>query len=203
MIIPFPVGRIWWFRFYMGPSWKWLIGFGLSPPSLPACPKPSLLLETFTREEEPGCKTPHKGLYCVDCGTNFMETLVPDEPESQYNGNVDGEALISRRWPLGDWVTYDNPAYVDCDGTLHAKLEMTLKKLYQDVLFNDAFGTHNMNFTPIHTSIPSLCECNSLGYYGPSDILNEAFLQSWQGSLCEGGLFKTISNAGHWIFNFE
>ncbi|KAG1836669.1 hypothetical protein F4604DRAFT_1692730 [Suillus subluteus] len=122
-------GRIWWFRFYMGPWWKWLVGFGLSPPSLPACPKPSLLLETFTREGEPGCETLHKGLYCVGRGTNFMETLVPDEPESRYIGNVDGEALISRRWPLGDWVTYDNPVYVDCDGTLHAKLEMTLKKL--------------------------------------------------------------------------
>ncbi|KAG1857464.1 hypothetical protein F4604DRAFT_1685163 [Suillus subluteus] len=122
-------GCIWWFHFYMGSRWKWLVSFGLSLPSLPACPKPSLLLETFTREGEPGCKTPHKGLYRVDRGTNFMETLMPDEPESRYSGNVDGEALISRRWPFGNWVTYDNPTYVDCDGTLHAKLEMTLKKL--------------------------------------------------------------------------
>lgn len=108
----------------MGTSWRWRVGCGLSSPSLPACPKSSLLLGTHTRQGEPGRETPPKVLV----RTEFLETVVPDEPK-RYIGDVDGKALIAWSSLLGDWVTYDNHIYVDCDGTLHARLAITLKKL--------------------------------------------------------------------------
>ncbi|KAG1807579.1 hypothetical protein EV424DRAFT_1647018 [Suillus variegatus] len=115
-------GHIWWFRFYMGKKGRWVAGFGLSSPSLPASPRPSLLLETGNGE--PGRETPPKRVY-KEVATEFRETLV----SKGYIGDVDGEHLVNIHWWLDDhWVTYDNSTDVDCDNTLHAKLEITLKE---------------------------------------------------------------------------
>ncbi|KAG2036696.1 hypothetical protein BDR03DRAFT_441251 [Suillus americanus] len=110
----------------MGYQWKWRVGFGLSSPSLPACPKSLLLLETHKRQGEPHRETWPEVLV----RTEFLKSLVPDGSTKYYNSDVDGEALTSSgSWLLGDWVTYDNPIYVDCDGTIHARLETRLKML--------------------------------------------------------------------------
>ncbi|KAG1897664.1 uncharacterized protein F5891DRAFT_1046928 [Suillus fuscotomentosus] len=69
-------GRIWCFRFYMGKKGRWVAGFCLSSPSLPASPRPSLLLET--ENGEPGRETPPKRVY-KEVGTKFTETLVSEE----------------------------------------------------------------------------------------------------------------------------
>ncbi|KAG1789634.1 uncharacterized protein HD556DRAFT_1311223 [Suillus plorans] len=115
-------GRIWWFRFYMGSKGRWIAGYGLSSPSLPASPRPSLLLETGNGE--PGRETPPKRVF-KGVGIESTNTLVSEE----YIGNVDGQRFVSMTWELDDqWVTYNNPTDVDCDSTLHAKLEITLKE---------------------------------------------------------------------------
>jgi len=115
-------GRIWRFSFNVGPKGKWVASCGLSSPSLPACARSSLRLETHTKKGDPGCETPLKKVY-EDKGTEFMEIRAP----KGKMGNVDGKfsKLIYRE--LSDqWVTYDNPKDVACDDTLHAMLKITL-----------------------------------------------------------------------------
>lgn len=67
---PSSAGRIWWFSFYMGSKGRWVAGYGLSSPNLPASPCASLLLETGNGE--PGRET----RVFKRVGTKFTETLV-------------------------------------------------------------------------------------------------------------------------------
>ncbi|KAG1843703.1 hypothetical protein C8R48DRAFT_765417 [Suillus tomentosus] len=112
-------GRIWFLRFDMYTvKWKWRVLYGVSSPSLPACTKASLKIEG-----KPGRK-PLK----LPPSDNFAETIVPQEPDyfQKYSG-VAGKPTVYVWWPLGDWVMYDNPVYVDRDGALHATLRLTCK----------------------------------------------------------------------------
>ncbi|KAG2091972.1 uncharacterized protein F5147DRAFT_779822 [Suillus discolor] len=63
-------GRIWFLRFDMSTvQWKWHVLYGISSPSLPACPKAS-----FQIEGKPG-REPLK----LPPGDEFIETIVPQE----------------------------------------------------------------------------------------------------------------------------
>ncbi|KAG1797566.1 uncharacterized protein BJ212DRAFT_1591963 [Suillus subaureus] len=117
-------GRIWWIRFYMGTSWRWRVGCGLSSPSLPACPKSSLLLGTHTRQGEPGRETPPKVLV----RTEFLETVVPDEPK-RYIGDV-GKALIAWSSLLGDWVTYELRWDLTCEAGNNTQKALACYNIY-------------------------------------------------------------------------
>ncbi|KAG1840317.1 hypothetical protein C8R48DRAFT_77032 [Suillus tomentosus] len=92
-------GRIWRFSFNVGPEGKWVANCGLSSPSLPACARSSLRLETHTT----GRGTPRK--VHEDEGTEFKEIRAP----KGKMGNVDGKAKPTY-WEskLSDqWVTYE------------------------------------------------------------------------------------------------
>ncbi|KAG1743625.1 uncharacterized protein EDB91DRAFT_218233 [Suillus paluster] len=119
-------GRIWFLRFYMDPKWRWRVGFGLSPPSFPARPKGVLLIEAHAGKGDPGSEIPPQGLHMA---SSVIKTLVPDGPDCHEipPENVAGRPFIHHSWELGDWVMFENPIYVDCDSTLHAKLEITCK----------------------------------------------------------------------------
>ncbi|KAG2133296.1 hypothetical protein DEU56DRAFT_981534 [Suillus clintonianus] len=119
-------GRIWRLHFCVDDKWKWIVGFGLSSPSLPACPKATFSIEAHHRKKgELGQETLPQELRFTD--SKFKETHIPNvtsEDKQKYLGKVAGTPFTSTTWQLGDWVMYDNPVYVDCEGTLHAKLEM-------------------------------------------------------------------------------
>ncbi|KAG1789604.1 uncharacterized protein HD556DRAFT_1446830 [Suillus plorans] len=94
-------GRIWSFRFEMGNKGKWIVGFGLSSPSLPVSLECySLLLETRTTKGESGRETP---------------------PKRVFEG-------ASRKGELETHIPMGNPTDVDGGNILHAKLEVTLEK---------------------------------------------------------------------------
>ncbi|KAG2156033.1 hypothetical protein DEU56DRAFT_765238 [Suillus clintonianus] len=108
-------GRIWLFRFYIGPDGGWRIGLGLSQPSFPARPDAILLIEAH---EKPGSATPPQGLRMT---YENKKLLVPGGSQGYK------DSFINIFWSLSDWPLYENTIYMDSDGTLHAKLEMTLR----------------------------------------------------------------------------
>lgn len=109
-------GRIWILRFYMGPDGRWRIGLSLSQPSFPARPNAKLLIEAHTK---PGCTTPPQGLVMI---YENAKLLVPGGSKKYTNLSN----FVNIFWSLSDWFLYDNTIYTDSDGTLHAKLEITL-----------------------------------------------------------------------------
>ncbi|KAG1800716.1 hypothetical protein EV424DRAFT_1647959 [Suillus variegatus] len=112
-------GRIWRFSFNVGPEGKWVASCGLSSPSLPACARSSLRLETRTT----GRETPRK--VHEDEGTEFKEIRAPKGKMGIVDGKAKPTYLESK---LSDqWVTYDNPNDLACDDTLHATLKITLE----------------------------------------------------------------------------
>lgn len=110
-------GRIWMLRFYMGPDGRWRIGLSLSQPSFPARPDAKLLIEGHTK---PGCTTPPQGLVMT---YDKAKLLVPGGSQ-KYTGLSN---FVNIFWSLSDWLLYDNTIYTDCDGTLHATLDITLR----------------------------------------------------------------------------
>ncbi|KAG2091986.1 uncharacterized protein F5147DRAFT_722794 [Suillus discolor] len=95
-------GRIWRFSFNVGPKEKWVASCGLSSPSLPACARSSLRLETHTKEGKPGRETPKK----VHEDKGIMEI----QAAKGKTGNADGKAKRATYWDseLSDqWVTYE------------------------------------------------------------------------------------------------
>lgn len=110
-------GRIWMLRFYMGPDGRWRIGLSLSQPSFPVRPGIILLIEAHTK---PGCTTPPQGVVMTYDKANL---LVPAGSQ-RYTGLSN---FVNIFWSLSDWLLYDTTVYTDCDGTLHAKLEITLR----------------------------------------------------------------------------
>jgi hypothetical protein len=110
-------GRIWMLRFYMGPNGRWRIGLSLSQPSFPARPDAKLLVEAH---EKPGCATPPQGLVMT---YDKAKLLVPGG--SQKYTSLSN--LVNIFWSLSDWLLYENTIYTDCDGTLHATLDITLR----------------------------------------------------------------------------
>ncbi|KAG1866650.1 hypothetical protein DFJ58DRAFT_698876 [Suillus subalutaceus] len=110
-------GRIWMLRFYMGPDGRWRIGLSLSQPSFPARPDAKLLIEAHTK---PGCINPPQGLVMT---YDKAKLLVPGGSQ-KYTGLSN---FVNIFWSLSDWLLYDNTIYTDCDGTLHASLDITLR----------------------------------------------------------------------------
>lgn len=110
-------GRIWMLPFYMGPDGSGCIGLSLSQPSLPARPDAKFLIEAHTK---PGCTIPPQGLVMT---YEKAKLLVPGG-SPKYSGLSN---FVNIFWSLSDWLLYDNTIYTDCDGTLHAKLEITLR----------------------------------------------------------------------------
>ncbi|KAG2045215.1 hypothetical protein BDR03DRAFT_995442 [Suillus americanus] len=114
-------GRIWWFLIYMGNNGRWCIGFSLSHPSPPAHPEAALVIKAHSRT--PDCATQPEDLkmqYGIVPG--YMLTA----EDCQLHQPVKISDLNILLWPLSDWPMDENTMFVDCDGTLHAKLEMTL-----------------------------------------------------------------------------
>ncbi|KAG0697963.1 hypothetical protein DFH29DRAFT_856319 [Suillus ampliporus] len=110
-------GRIWLIEFYITPQGTWRIAFTLFEHSSPAnISETALVIEAYTGK--PGCTTPPQDLR-HPLGTNFR--IAP-------KGSGRGLNITTRSyWPLGDWVMDDNTMYVDREGTLHVKMEITLK----------------------------------------------------------------------------
>ncbi|OAX33084.1 hypothetical protein K503DRAFT_786753 [Rhizopogon vinicolor AM-OR11-026] len=113
-------GRIWWIRIYLGTNGKWYIRYGLSDGSIPATPHYSQLLVEAQRG------TAQVKNVEATCSDTWL--LVPSKAASTYKV-AEGEKLSSTglRFVLGNWLMEDVNAYLDSDGTLHAKLKTTLK----------------------------------------------------------------------------
>ncbi|KAG1766335.1 hypothetical protein EV702DRAFT_1050732 [Suillus placidus] len=103
----------------------WHAEIGLYQHSHPARLNAVLLIEAHSRT--PGCATPPEALKIplslID--TKFLALA----PWRSTNG-IDYVLPPNMTWrisnELGDWVMHNKTEYVDCEGTLHAKLEITL-----------------------------------------------------------------------------
>ncbi|KAG1862678.1 hypothetical protein F4604DRAFT_1957370 [Suillus subluteus] len=112
-------GRIWSLKTSIWPDGKCRIGFNLSRHSFPVYPIGVIVIEAH---EKPGCATPSPALQFRN---STPDILVPCW--IKYDGGKDPVRIVYS-WKMStDWVMDDNTKYVDSDGTLHVKLEMTLK----------------------------------------------------------------------------
>ncbi|KAG1770862.1 hypothetical protein EV702DRAFT_1202190 [Suillus placidus] len=104
-------GRIWLLELHMKEG-QWCIEFSLSEDSLPASVDFAMLVI-----EAPSGKTALEDIRIPHSNTKF--TITPStgilEASQSYNMFY---------WSLGDWLINDK-TMLDCDGTLHAKLELT------------------------------------------------------------------------------
>ncbi|KAG2045175.1 hypothetical protein BDR03DRAFT_26272 [Suillus americanus] len=114
-------GRIWWFLIYMGDNGRWRIGFSLSYPSFPAHPEAVLVIKAHSRKSD--CATQPEDLR-MQC--RIIPGYVLRAEDCPLHGSVKVSDLTRFFWPLSDWPMDENTLYVDCDGTLHAMVEMTL-----------------------------------------------------------------------------
>ncbi|KAG2073409.1 hypothetical protein BDR04DRAFT_1141228 [Suillus decipiens] len=89
----------------------------ISEPNLPAHPACVIMIAAH---KKPGCEVPPEGLQFGGSASHML-VKAPDEREEKY----DGKPIIC--WEITDWLVDDNTKYVDSDGTLHVKMEMTLK----------------------------------------------------------------------------
>lgn len=96
---------------------RWHVGFSISEPNLPAHPACVIMIAAH---KKPGCEVPPEGLQFGGSASHML-VKAPDEREEKY----DGKPIIC--WEITDWLMDDNTKYVDSDGTLHVKMEMTLK----------------------------------------------------------------------------
>ncbi|KAG1747254.1 uncharacterized protein EDB91DRAFT_76899 [Suillus paluster] len=111
-------GRIWVLRFYVAPEGMWRVEYGLSEHSLPVNPAAVFVIEA--RRRLPGCVTPAPSRLEMTSSC----ALVPNGTR-----RYPGKSTSSIWCGLGDWPMDDKTIYVDRHGTLHAKLEMTIKPL--------------------------------------------------------------------------
>ncbi|KAG1858782.1 hypothetical protein DFJ58DRAFT_744827 [Suillus subalutaceus] len=120
-------GRMWWFRFaLLKPSnGLWSAEIGLCQHSHPARLDAVLLIEAHSRK--PGRATPPEALKIplTLTGTNFL-ALAPWRSTERIDYVPPPKMTWRISEELGDWVMHDKTEYVDREGTLHAKLEMTL-----------------------------------------------------------------------------
>ncbi|KAG0700079.1 hypothetical protein DFH29DRAFT_933961 [Suillus ampliporus] len=115
-------GRIWWLRFYLGPEGKWNVGFGLSQHSFPTQLHVLLLIESHGGK--PVCATPSNLRLRYD----HPGLLVPEvKGPQEYTNTAFDKNSVDGHWILSDWLMDESSIYVDCHGTLHAKLEITLR----------------------------------------------------------------------------
>ncbi|KAG1763934.1 hypothetical protein EDD22DRAFT_885196 [Suillus occidentalis] len=116
-------GRIWLFRSSMKRDGRWHISLSLAELSLPARPVGKIQIEAH-RGKAGSAETP-SGLILAYSKDTAM--LVPSGMEKKYN--LDGKkerTCVSSDWMMTDWLMDKNTKYVDCDGTLHVKLEIAL-----------------------------------------------------------------------------
>ncbi|KAG2131883.1 hypothetical protein BD769DRAFT_594257 [Suillus cothurnatus] len=116
------VGRIWLFRSFMTRNGKWCITLSLVGPSLPARPVGTVSIKAHIRP--PGSEAPPSlVLQYPMCGVPGI--LVPDGYGLKLKGDNKAN-YVSMDWLMTDWPMDKETKYVDCDGTLHVKIKMTL-----------------------------------------------------------------------------
>ncbi|KAG1885396.1 hypothetical protein F4604DRAFT_1725958 [Suillus subluteus] len=120
-------GHMWWFRFaLLKPSnGLWSAEIGLCQDSYPARLDAVLLIEAHSRK--PGRATPPEALKIPLSltGTKFL-ALAPWRSPEGFDYVLPPKMTRSISKELGNWVMHNKTEYVDHEGTLHAKLEMTL-----------------------------------------------------------------------------
>ncbi|KAG1793528.1 uncharacterized protein HD556DRAFT_511412 [Suillus plorans] len=119
-------GRIWWFSFYIPePSYgSCRTALGLSQHSYQARFNAVLLIEAHSRK--PGRAAPPEALKIPLSltDTNCLALVPWQSPEGI---EFEPPKMTWNIWDeVGDWVLYNNTEYVDDEGTLNAKLQMTL-----------------------------------------------------------------------------
>lgn len=120
-------GRIWWFRFGIDEDGRCSTAIGLQQYSHPARPDAVLSIEVHNWTQAYGV-TPCEALK-IPLSLTGTQILVP---WLSTNGCDCRHFLPSdKTWKIsnqlgGDWIMHDNTEYVDHEGTLHAKLEITL-----------------------------------------------------------------------------
>ncbi|KAG1857684.1 hypothetical protein DFJ58DRAFT_744987 [Suillus subalutaceus] len=113
-------GRIWLFQiFSMALDGLWRIFLSLSKESLPACPEAVLVIEAHSGKHD--CATPPQDLRLLPV-TNSQSMFL--QVASQESVALSDATLFT--WRLKDWFLNENTMYVDRNGALHAKLEVTL-----------------------------------------------------------------------------
>ncbi|KAG1858774.1 hypothetical protein DFJ58DRAFT_744823 [Suillus subalutaceus] len=121
-------GRIWWLRFKKlneSSNGIWHVDIGLCQHSEPARLNAVLLIEAHSRK--PGCATPPEALKIPLSltDTQFL-ALAPWKSPEGIDYVLPPKMTWSISKELGDWVMHNTTEYVDHEGTLHAKLEVTL-----------------------------------------------------------------------------
>ncbi|KAG1806676.1 uncharacterized protein HD556DRAFT_330818 [Suillus plorans] len=104
-------GRMWTLWFYLCSDGKWVVDCRLEEPSLPVEGSNQLRIEAHRKS--PDCATPEPLIIT----TEF--SLAPE------SGSCIPRPLIYYR--LGDWPMDNDTVYVDCEGTLHMSLTITVK----------------------------------------------------------------------------
>ncbi|KAJ8597988.1 hypothetical protein M405DRAFT_6425 [Rhizopogon salebrosus TDB-379] len=114
-------GRIWWLRFYPAiHGGGWNVALSLSRHSCPARLKGVLMIEAHRGKS--GCTAPPKPLR----GKLVLAESTSLAPYG-YASGTEFKTCNYVAVSLGDWLLHDsNTIYADSDGTLHAKLEVTL-----------------------------------------------------------------------------
>ncbi|KAG2157331.1 hypothetical protein DEU56DRAFT_764036 [Suillus clintonianus] len=113
MVVEFVAkGRIWFLLFDMGHEAKWHIKLCLCQHSLPARPNAVLLIQAQNGQHE---------VLKIGFPLEADKSLAPEEYITFYI-----RTCTSIDATLGDWLMYNDTIYTDSDGTLHAKLEVTL-----------------------------------------------------------------------------
>ncbi|KAG0698555.1 hypothetical protein DFH29DRAFT_89764 [Suillus ampliporus] len=116
-------GRIWLLQFYMPNDGMWHMGFSLSEPSLPVRANVTIVIEAH--KGTPGCAAPPEGMSFQDI-RSLPCMLVPASMMNIYEGRGTDKESVSKRnsWRMSDWLMDDETKYVDCDGTLHVRMEI-------------------------------------------------------------------------------
>ncbi|KAG1751827.1 hypothetical protein EDB19DRAFT_2022034 [Suillus lakei] len=106
-------GRIWSLFSDMRPG-GWRIGFCLETNSFSTRPEATLVIKAHKRDLDCATIPQDLQMHYTD-----KSTLVP-----LIGSSTENRTFIS--WMMTDWLMDNNTMYVDCEGTLHAELEMTL-----------------------------------------------------------------------------
>lgn len=120
-------GHIWWLCFYILEPSNGLCctNIGLSQHSFPARFDAVLLIEAHSRK--PGHAAPPEALEIIlsITGTEFM-ALVPWQSPKGIDYKLPPKMAFTIWNEVGEWVLHNNTEYVDDEGTLNAKLQITL-----------------------------------------------------------------------------
>ncbi|KAG2078093.1 hypothetical protein BDR04DRAFT_448153 [Suillus decipiens] len=106
-------GRIWCLLFHTGADARWGVSLSLAKHSLPARPEALFRVEAQDGQSE-----------SLDVQFKLQKDRLL-APEGYTNNSI--HTCTSLFASLGGWLMFDDTMYIDCDGTLHARLEVTLE----------------------------------------------------------------------------